>query len=147
MLIEKIETDFKGALKGRNEIVLSTLRMLKAAIKNKEIDKKVKVLSEPEILEVIRKQIKQRRDSISEFEKAKRLDLVDKEKRELAALEQYLPCQLTEGELKTLIQKAIQEAGAKTKADMGKVMKAIMPQVTGKADGKQVSQLVSQLLP
>ena len=146
MLIEKIETDIKNALKGREEIKVSTLRMLKAAIKNKEIEKKVKSLTEQDLLEVMQKQVKQRKDSIAEFEKANRRDLVDKEKKELTILEQYLPKPLTEDELKALIKKAIDASGAKTKAETGKVMKEVMSLVAGRADGKQVNQIVASLL-
>lgn len=146
-LAEKIESDFKNAMKEKKELVLSTLRMLKAAIKNKEIDKKVKSLSESEILEIIQKQIKQRKDSIADFEKANRQDLVQKEKGEAAILEAYLPSQLSPDELKNLVQNAIGTTGAKSKADMGKVMKELMPQIAGRADGKQVSQMVQALLP
>ena len=144
--MEQIELDLRNAMKDKNEVKLGTIRMLKAAIKNKEIEKKVKSLAEPDLLEVIQKQVKQRKDSIADFEKAKRQDLVDKEASEIKVLEQYLPKQLTEAELKVLIQKAVQTVGAKTKADMGKVMKEVMPQVTGKADGKQVNQILSALL-
>ena len=147
MLNEKIDLDLKNAMKAKNEVVVGTLRMVKAAIKNKEIDKKVKSLQEPEIVEVIQKQIKQRRDSIADFEKANRQDLVQKEKAELQVLQGYLPQQLTEEELKNLVAKAIHASGAKSKADMGIVMKELMSQVTGRADGKQVSQLVQSLLP
>jgi len=146
MLMEKVESDLKIAMKEKNEAKLSTLRMLKAATKNKEIEKKVKSLSETDILEVIQKQVKQRKDSIADFQKANRQDLVKKEKNEITILEQYLPKPLSEAELKVLIQKAVQTVGAKTKADMGKVMKEIMPQVIGKADGKQVNQILSSLL-
>ncbi len=146
MLIERIELDLKNAMKEKNEVKLGTLRMLKAALKNKEIEKKVKTLAEPEILEAIQKQVKQRKDSIADFQKANRGDLVQKETAEIAVLEQYLPKPLSEAELKAIIQKAVQTVGAKTKADMGKVMKEVMPQITGKADGKQVNQILSTLL-
>ena len=146
MLIEKIETDLKNALKDREEIKLSTLRMLKAAIKNKEIEKRVKSLTEQDLLEVMQKQVKQRKDSIVDFEKANRRDLVDKEKKELSILEQYLPKPLTEDELKALVKKAIDTSGAKTKAETGKVMKEVMPLIAGRADGKQVNQIVASLL-
>ena len=142
----KIETDLKNAMKERDEAKLSTLRMLKAAIKNKEIEKKVKSLSETDILEAIQKQVKQRKDSIADFEKANRQDLVKKETGEVSILEQYLPKPFSEAELKILIQKAVQTVGAKTRADIGKVMKEIMPQITGKADGKQVNQILSTML-
>ena len=145
MLSEKIDLNIKESMKEKNELRLSTLRMLKAAIKNKEIDKKEK-LSEPEILDLIQKQVKQRKDSISEFQKAGRQDLIDKETKEIGVLELYLPKQLTEAELKDLIEKAIQKTGAKVKADMGKIMKEVMPQIAGRADGKQVNQIASSLL-
>ena len=146
MLMEKIEADLKNAMKEKNEIKLSTLRMLKAALKNKEIDKKVKSLSETDILEAIQKQVKQRKDSIADFEKANRQDLIKKETAEVSILEQYLPKPFSEAELKALIQKAVETVGAKTKADTGKVMKEIMPQIVGKADGKQVNQILSTML-
>lgn len=146
MSLEKIDSELKAAMKEKNEIKLGTLRMLKAAIKNKEIDKR-QPLSEPEILEVIQKQVKQRRDSIAEFQKADRQDLLQKETAEIAVLELYLPKQLSEVELKAIVQKAVQTTGAKSKADMGKIMKEVMPQIAGRADGKQVNQIVSQLLP
>ncbi len=145
-MLSKIEGDLKEAMKARNELKLSTLRMLKSAIKNKEIDKK-QPLSDNEILDILQKQVKQRRDSIAEFQKAGRQELVDKETAEIVILELYLPKQLSEPELKAIVQKAIQTTGAKSKADMGKLMKEIMPQVTGRADGKQVNQIVSSLLP
>ena len=146
-LTERIDSDLKTAMKEKNELTLSTIRMLKAAIKNKEIDKKVKALSDQEILEVLQKQVKQRRDSIAEFEKAKRTDLVNKEKSEAAILEKYLPKGLSEAELKALIEKAIQTAGAKTKADVGRVMKEVMPHVAGRADGKAINQIALSVLP
>ena len=146
MLIEQIEIDLKGAMKEKNELKLGTLRMLKAAIKNKEIEKKVKSLSDPEVLEAIQKQVKQRKDSIADFEKANRQDLVKKEASEITILEQYLPKPLTEAELKALVQKAVQTVGAKTKADTGKVMKEVVGKVKGQADGSMISKLVKENL-
>ena len=146
MLIEKIDSDLKNALKHRDDIKLGTLRMLRAAIKNMEIEKRVKSLGEQDLLGVIQKQVKQHKDSIAEFEKANRRDLVDKEAKELAVLESYLPQPLTEDELKTLVKKAVESVGAKTKAEMGKVMKEVMPLVAGRADGKQVNQIVASFL-
>ena len=147
MLVEKIESDFKEALKQRNEIKVSTLRMLKAAIKNKEIEKRVKSLDEQDVVDTIQKQVKQRKDSMTEFEKAKRMDLVEKEKKEALILEQYLPQQLSEQELTSIIREAINTSGAKTKNDMGRLMKELMPKVKGRADGKEVNRLVSSMLP
>lgn len=146
MSVEKIDLDIKNAMKEKNEIKLGTLRMLKAALKNKEIEKR-KALTEPEFLEVVQKQVKQRRDSMAEFEKAKRQDLLTKETAELAILEQYLPKQLSESELKAIIEEAIQATGAKAKSDMGKIMKEVMPKIAGRADGRQVNQIASGLLP
>ncbi len=146
MSLEKIESDLKAAMKEKNEVKLGTLRMLKAAIKNKEIDKK-QALSEPEILDIIQKQVKQRRESIAEFQKANRQELAAKEAAEITILELYLPKQLSEAELKAIVQKAIQTTGAKAKSDIGKIMKEVMPQIAGRADGKQVNQIISTLLP
>lgn len=145
-MFSKIEKDLIEAMKAKNEIKLNTLRMLKSAIKNKEIDKK-QPLNEAEILDMVQKQVKQRKDSIAEFQKANRQDLVQKETAEIGILEQYLPKQLSESELKAIVQKAIQSTGAKSKADMGKIMKEVMPQIAGRADGKQVNQVVAALLP
>ena len=146
MLLERIESDLKSAMKEKNEIKVSAIRMLKAAIKNKEIEKRVKALTDDEIIDVVAKQVKQRRDSISEFEKGKRQDLVDKETKEISVLEYYLPARLSKEELTGIVQKIIQSSGAKTKADMGKVMKEVMAETKGKADGSEVSRLVSSLL-
>ena len=115
MLIERMDTDLKNAMKAKNEVKVGTLRLLRAAIKNKEIEKKVKSLSENELLEIIQKQVKQRKDSIEEFKKAARQDLVKKEMSEISVLEEYLPKQLTESELKILVQEAIQTVGAQPK--------------------------------
>ncbi|MBI4368297.1 MAG: GatB/YqeY domain-containing protein [Candidatus Omnitrophica bacterium] len=147
MLYERIETDMKTAMKEKKEAALRTIRMLKAAIKNREIEKKVKALSEDDLLEVIQKQVKQRKDSVQEYEKAGRPDLAGKESEEIGILGQYLPRPLSESDLEGLIQEAIQATGAKTKADIGKVMKAVMLKVRGRADGKQISQIASSLLP
>ena len=145
-LTERIDSDIKMAMKEKNELALSTLRMLKAAIKNKEIDKKIKALPDAEVIEVLRKQMKQRRDSITEFEKGNRMDLANKEKSEIGIIEKYLPKGLTEAELKAIVQKAIQTSGAKSKTDVGRVMKEVMPQVAGRADGKAINQIALSLL-
>ena len=146
MLLERIDTDLKAAMKEKNTLRLETLRMLKAAIKNKEIEKKVKALNDEEIVEAIQKQIKQRRDSIAEFQKANRKDLIDKETREIQILELYLPQQLSEAELKGLIQEAIKATGATSKQDVGRIMKEVMPKIKGRADGKQINQVALSLL-
>jgi uncharacterized protein len=146
MLIDKIDTDLKTSMKAKDTVKLNVLRMVKSAVKNKAIEAKQDTLPDPAVLEVIQKQVKQRRDSVEEFKKGGRQDLVDKESKEIEILQAYLPAQLSADELKTIVQKAIEKTGAKTKADMGKIMKEVMPQVKGRTDGKQVNQAVTQLL-
>lgn len=147
MLAEKIDSDLKTAMKEKNEIKLSTLRMLKSAAKYKAIEKKTETLSDEDFVDVIQKQVKQRKDSIAEFEKAGRKDLVAKEAGEMKILEEYLPAQMSYEEVKAIVKTAISAVGATSKQDMGKVMKEVMPKVKGKADGQAVSKAVAELLP
>jgi uncharacterized protein len=144
-LRERIESDVKHALKTGAKEKVSTLRMLNAALKNKQIDKR-RPLSEEEVIETIRSLIKQRKDSIEQFAKGQRQDLVDKETAEVAVLEAYLPAQLSREELAALVREAVTQTGAQGARDMGKVMKALIPMVGGRADGKLVSELVKQAL-
>jgi uncharacterized protein len=144
-LLAKIDQDLKEAMRNKDKVRLSAIRMLKSAIKKREIEKRGS-LTDEEIMDVISREIKQRRDSISEYEKAGRQDLVDKEQAEVEVLMAYLPEQLTEEELRSLVRQVIEEVGASSKADMGKVMSAIMPKVKGRADGRVVNQIVQQLL-
>ena len=120
--------------------------MVKAALDNCKIERKKERLDDQEVIAVLQRQAKQRMESIESFQKAGRTDLVEKEKNEFAILQAYLPKPLTDEELKALVQKAITAAGAKTKADLGRVMKELMPSVQGKADGKRVNGVVLQLL-
>lgn len=145
-LEERIDADLKEALKSKDAVRVSTLRMLKAGMQNLAIEKRVEKLEDKDVISVISKQVKQHHDSIEGFTKGARQDLVDKEKAELAILESYMPKQLSSEELKTIVKSAIEKIGATSKADMGKVMKAVMEQVQGQADGKLVSQLVSEAL-
>ena len=145
-LEERIENEFKAALKGRDKIKVSTLRMLKADIINTKLDQNKKTLKDEEIVKIIQRQIKQHKDSIEQFEKGKRQDLAEKEKKELDILLSYMPEQMSEEELKKIINDTIKELEAKSKSDMGKVMKSVMERVKGKADGKKVSQIVSSIL-
>ncbi len=147
MLNEKINEDLKTALKERNTLKVDVLRMLKAAVTNFLIEKKKDKVEDEEMIGLIQKQVKLRDDSIEAYKKGGRQELVDKETKEKALLQAYLPKGLSEGELKDLIQKAIQATGAKSKADMGKVMKEAVAQAKGRADGKQISQIAAQLLP
>ena len=145
-LMEQIEKDVIAAMKSKDAVKLSTLRMLKSAVGNYLIQTKKDKADDAEVLGMIAKQAKQRRESLESFEKAARKDLADKEKAELAILEAYLPKQLTDEELKAEVQKAIGISGAKSPADMGKLMKTLMPAIQGKADGKRVQDAAKALL-
>ncbi len=144
-LRERIDTDTKGALKSGAKDKVSTLRMLNAALKNKQIDKR-RPLTEEEVVETVRSLIKQRKDSIEQFAKGGRQDLVDKETAEVAVLEVYLPQPLSREELEAMVREAINRTGAQGAKDMGKVMKALIPMVGGRADGKLISELVKSSL-
>ena len=144
-LRERIDTDIKTALKSGAKEKLSTLRMLSAALKYKQIDKR-RELTEEEVSETVRTLIKQRRDSIEQFGKGGRQDLVDKETAEVAVLEAYLPQQLSREELDAMVRDSVAQTGAQGAKDMGKVMKVLIPMVGGRADGKLVSELVKQAL-
>ena len=144
-LKEQLDTDLITAQKAKDKVRLSVLRMVKTAIKNREIEKKDE-LTDHELLQAINSQAKLRKESIEEFGKAGREDLVKKEEEELKILQEYLPEELTEDELKTLIENAIAESGASGPKDMGKVMKLLMVETTGRADGKVVSSMVKEVL-
>ena len=145
-LHERIENDMKAALKEGDAGKLSVLRMLVAAIKQFEIDKNVKSPAEADTVQIISRQIKQHRESIEQFKNGNRLDLADKEASELKILEAYMPAQLGEEDLLAIVKAAISETGATTKAETGKVMKAVMEKAKGKADGKAINQIVMKIL-
>ena len=145
MLKDRIEQEFKEALRQKNEARVSCIRMLKADMQNLAIQKREE-LKEEQIIQVIQKQIKQHKDSIEQFEKGNRIDLVAKEKGELAVLEAYLPDMLSENELQAIVKDVIRELGVSTKKDMGKVMKEVLARAKGRADGKAVSSIVSNSL-
>lgn len=140
-----IQNDMKSAMKSQESTKLGCLRMLIAEIKKKEIDKR-SPLDESEIQKVIGTLIKQRNESVLAFEKGGRADLVEKEKEEIAVLKAYLPEQLSESEILAIVENAVAETQAKTAADMGKVMKAVLAKVAGRADGKLVNDLVRKKL-
>ena len=142
----RIEAEFKAAMKAQDKTLVSTLRMLKAEINNLKIDENKNELADIEIIKIVHRQIKQHKDSIEQFEKGKRQDLVDKEKKELAILNVYMPEQCSPEELKKIVEDAVRETGASSKKDMGRVIKAVMEKVKGRSDGKTVSQLVSGML-
>ncbi|MEK7238062.1 MAG: GatB/YqeY domain-containing protein [Nitrospirota bacterium] len=144
-LSERLSEDLKKALKAGEKDALSVIRMIKAAVKNKEIEKRTP-LGDEEINGVLLSLARQRKESIEQFSKANRQDLVEKETRELSIIKSYMPRQLTEEELKAVIEDAIKEIGAGSPKDTGKVMKFVMAKVKGQVDGKLVSELVKNLL-
>lgn len=148
---EQLDHDLKEAMLARDETRKRTLRLVKAAIAYAQVEKRTAgeqtaTLSDAEVLQVFTKQARQRRDSIAEFSKAGRLDLVAEEQAELAILEPYLPRQLDAAEVRAIVQQAIADTGASGPKDMGRVMSAAMARVQGLADGQVVSQLARELL-
>ncbi len=144
-LREQLNEDMKAAMKAREAEKLGAIRLLLAAVKQREVDERI-TLDDGAVISVVEKMIKQRRDSIAQFEKAARQDLVDKEKFEVAILEGYLPKQLSQGEIEAIVAAAISSSGAKSPADMGKVMGVVKPQLAGRADMGKVSGLVKAKL-
>ncbi|MED1674362.1 GatB/YqeY domain-containing protein [Pallidibacillus thermolactis] len=144
-LLERLNEDMKVAMKNKDKHKLSVIRMIKSSLQNEAI-KLGRDLKEDEELTVLSREVKQRKDSLREFETAGRSDLVEKIQTELTYVEHYLPEQLSEDELKTIIQDAIQQTKATSKSDMGKVMGVVMPKIKGKADGSLVNKLVLQAL-
>lgn len=144
-LRQDIHKDIAVAMKAGDKERLSTVRMLMSAIKYKEVDAH-RELTDEETIAVVSSLVKQRQDSIEQFTKGNRLDLVEKETKELEVLRGYLPPQLTEAEVRDIIKKAVAETGATGQKDMGKLMKVVMPQVKGKADGKMVNDIVKEAL-
>jgi uncharacterized protein YqeY len=144
-LKEKIRQDMVSATKSRDLVALSTLRMLLASVKNREIELR-KEADDAEVMKIIATSIKQRKESVELYDKGGRSDLVEKETREKEVLETYLPPQMNREDLVSLIEEVISEVGALGVSDIGKVMKDLMPRVTGRADGKKVSDLVREIL-
>jgi uncharacterized protein YqeY len=144
-LKDRITEDMKAAMRAKDQPRLSTVRMLLAAMKQKEVDERV-VLDDAAVLAIVEKAIKQRRESIAQFEKAARNDLADNEKFELGVLSGYLPQQLGDAELAEAVAAAVAESGAAGVKDMGKVMALLKPRIAGKADMGKVSALVKSRL-
>jgi len=142
---KKINDEMVAAAKARDKIRLSAIRMLKTALHNKEIEL-MRSLNENETLQILSAIVKQRKDSIEQFARGGRTDLVEKEEAELKVVQEFMPAQMSDEEVDSIIRKAIAEAGAVSVKDMGKVMKILMPQLTGKADGKTVGEKVKTLL-
>ena len=160
MLRDKIKADFKEAFKAREEVRLSVLKMVQSEIGNAEINKRAKlikggqaenieslsVLNDEEVLQVVTREIKKRKDSVEMYEKAERMELAEREKAEMAVLMAYMPEQLSEEIIRDLAKKAVEQSGAKGEKEIGKVMAILMPQVKGKSDGALVNKIVRELL-
>ena len=144
---DRIGEDMRAAMKERDQVRVSTLRMLMAAVKNAEVQgAQARELSDEEVLDVVGREAKRRKEAIEAYSGAGRTDLVDKETAELGVLHEYLPAALSEDELAWLVDEAIAEAGASSPKQMGDVMKVIMPKVRGRTDGAAVSSLVKRKL-
>ena len=146
MLKEQISKDFNEALKSRDERKLSALRLLRTEIKKREVSGQKKELSEAEVREAVSTLVKQRRESIRLFREGQRQDLVEKEEAELQILQEYLPQPLSQSTIEELIDQALVESQATGMKDQGKVMKAVMAKISGRAEGKMVSEIVKQKL-
>jgi len=144
-LREQLNEDMKAAMKARDPERLGALRLALAAVKQREIDERV-TLDDAGVIAVIEKMIKQRKDSIAQYEKAARQDLADKEKFEISVIETYLPQQLSQGEIEAIVAEAVNATGAKSPQDMGKVMGVVKPKLAGRADMGRVSALVKARL-
>ncbi len=144
-LKEKLTEDLKQALKGGDKLRRSVIRLIMAAIKNAEIARQAD-LTDPDILGIIAKEVKQRRESIEAFKQGNRLDLVAQEEAEMAVLEAYLPQQMTRDEIVAEVRRVIAEVGAQGPGDKSKVMPKLMPQLKGRADGREINDIVTELL-
>lgn len=150
-LKEKIQKEFKEAFKAGDEIKISVLKLLQSEIHNAEIAKRTKLgkespLADEEIIDVVSREIKKRKDAIELYEKGGRPELAEKEKKEAKVLSAYLPEQISEQEIRELVRKAIEQTGAVSGKEMGKVMAVLMPQIKGRANNSLVSNIVKEML-
>ncbi len=145
-LEEKINQDYIAAMKSRDTARSSALNFLRAQIKNVKIDKRVEAVADEDVIAVIKKQVKQRQDSIAQFKSGGRQDLADKEEAELGLLKQYLPAEMSAAELSAIIDEVIKATGAVSMKDMGRVMKEVSSKTAGKADNQTVGSLVKERL-
>jgi len=145
-LEEKILNDYKEAMKQKDSLKSSVLSFLRAQLMNMAIEKRKKALDDVEVIAAIKKQIKQHKDSIAQFKQGNRLDLVDKEEKELAILKSYLPEELPVEKIQEVIKEAVIQVGAQGIQDMGKVMKEVLSKIGAQADAKLVSDLVKEML-
>lgn len=144
-LKDRLMDDLKTSMKSRDKIRKDVVTMVRAAIKQKEVDERIE-LDDETIIGVISKQVKQKKDAIEDFKKGQRQDLVELTEKEIDILLEYLPKQLTESELDEIVRAAIQEVGANSVKDMGKIMSNVMPKIKGRADGSMVNNIVKQYL-
>ncbi|KNY28239.1 GatB/YqeY domain-containing protein [Pseudobacteroides cellulosolvens] len=144
-LKETLLEDMKTAMREKDTLKKNAIQMVRSAILQVEKDSRI-TLDDDSIIDVIGKEVKKRRDSLSEFEKSGRQDLIDNLKTEIDVLLKYLPEQLSEEELENIIKETIQETGASSMKDIGKVMQAVMPKVKGRADGKIINQIIKKIL-
>ena len=144
-LKEKLQEDRKSSMKNKDTVKKSVVTLIRAAIKQHEVDNRVE-LADDAIIDIISKQLKQRKDSLAEFVKANRDDLVEETKSEIQVLEGYLPQQLSEEELEKIVIETIAEVGATSMKDMGKIMATIKPKTAGRADGRKINELVKKNL-
>ncbi len=144
-VLDTLKGTLQAALKERDTLRVSVLRMLLSSSKNKEIELK-RSLTDDDLIGVIAAQIKLRKEAVGSYRHGGRADLAEKEEAEIRILQEFLPPQLSEQEIKNIIESAVKKAGAQSPKDMGKVMKEIMPEIKGRADGKQVNQLVKERL-
>lgn len=142
-LKEQLTNDLKDSMKNKEQVRKSVVTLIRAAIKQKEVDERVE-LDDNAVIDIISKQLKQRNDALVDFKKAGRDDLISQTEKEVEVLLSYLPKQLTDDELRDYIKKAIEQVNATSSKDMGKIMGILMPQVKGKADGKRINNLVSE---
>ena len=142
-LKEQLTNDLKESMKNKEQVKKSVVTLVRAAIKQKEVDERVE-LDDNAVMDIISKQLKQRKDALDEFKKAARDDLISQTEKEIEILLSYLPKQLTDDELRDYIKKAVEQVNATSIKDMGKIMGILMPQVKGKADGKRINNLVSE---
>lgn len=146
-LKEQLSNDLRDAMRASEEVRKSTLRMLLSAINNAEVaGNERKDLSDDQVMQVIAKQVKQRKESIDEFKKGNRQDLADKEAAELVILEAYMPEQMGRDEIAAVVREVIEEVGAKGPQDKGKLMQKLMPRLTGRAEGREINAVVTELL-
>jgi hypothetical protein len=146
-LQERVSQEIKAAMLAKDADRLSVMRMLKSALGYAQIERKTETLSDGDVVALVQKEVKKRRDSIEQFEKGGRAELAAKEKQEITVLESFLPKAFSAEELEQLVRATIQELGATSKKDMGPVIKAVQAKAAGRADGKTVSGLVGKLLP